>query len=195
MAERGGGDHSVSRQLWKIQSVYSAPGAFKPPPPSFGPQPSPRQARHQTGRCSDPAHLGPQHPAGASWGWEGPGRKRWAAGSRFPGETASSAPRGFKEAAAAAGSSELFCRHPLPAPQFPECGFYGLYDKILLFKHDPTSANLLQLVRSAADIQEGDLVEVVLSGEKRRSPWGRGLGHGARPLGGVAEGGHGGAHL
>ncbi|KAL6080792.1 hypothetical protein STEG23_031728 [Scotinomys teguina] len=48
--------------------------------------------------------------------------------------------------------------------KFPECGFYGLYDKILLFKHDPTSANLLQLVRSAADIQEGDLVEVVLSG-------------------------------
>lgn len=47
--------------------------------------------------------------------------------------------------------------------KFPECGFYGLYDKILLFKHDPTSANLLQLVRSAADIQEGDLVEVVLS--------------------------------
>ncbi|OBS76233.1 hypothetical protein A6R68_17307 [Neotoma lepida] len=49
---------------------------------------------------------------------------------------------------------------PLPALQFPECGFYGLYDKILLFKHDPTSANLLQLVRSAADIQEGDLVEI-----------------------------------
>uniref|UniRef100_A0A8C6EU99 Serine/threonine-protein kinase n=1 Tax=Marmota marmota marmota TaxID=9994 RepID=A0A8C6EU99_MARMA len=48
--------------------------------------------------------------------------------------------------------------------KFPECGFYGLYDKILLFKHDPTSANLLQLVRSAGDIQEGDLVEVVLSG-------------------------------
>lgn len=47
--------------------------------------------------------------------------------------------------------------------KFPECGFYGLYDKILLFKHDPTSANLLQLVRSAGDIQEGDLVEVVLS--------------------------------
>ncbi|KAM6223281.1 serine/threonine-protein kinase D2 [Rhynchocyon petersi] len=47
--------------------------------------------------------------------------------------------------------------------KFPECGFYGLYDKILLFKHDSTSANLLQLVRSASDIQEGDLVEVVLS--------------------------------
>lgn len=48
--------------------------------------------------------------------------------------------------------------------QFPECGFYGMYDKILLFRHDPTSENILQLVKSAADIQEGDLVEVVLSG-------------------------------
>ncbi|EHB00858.1 Serine/threonine-protein kinase D2 [Heterocephalus glaber] len=47
--------------------------------------------------------------------------------------------------------------------KFPECGFYGLYDKILLFKHDPTSANLLQLVRSAGDIQERSGVEVVLS--------------------------------
>uniref|UniRef100_A0A8C3FIT3 protein kinase C n=1 Tax=Chrysemys picta bellii TaxID=8478 RepID=A0A8C3FIT3_CHRPI len=47
--------------------------------------------------------------------------------------------------------------------KFPECGFYGLYDKILLFKHDLSSANILQLVRVAGDIQEGDLVEVVLS--------------------------------
>ncbi|XP_020642876.3 serine/threonine-protein kinase D2 [Pogona vitticeps] len=47
--------------------------------------------------------------------------------------------------------------------KFPECGFYGLYDKILLFKHDPSSANILQLVRAASNIQEGDLVEVVLS--------------------------------
>ncbi|XP_039181018.1 serine/threonine-protein kinase D2 [Crotalus tigris] len=47
--------------------------------------------------------------------------------------------------------------------KFPECGFYGLYDKILLFKHDSSTANILQLVRAASDIQEGDLVEVVLS--------------------------------
>ncbi|TFJ98645.1 zinc finger and BTB domain-containing protein 9 [Platysternon megacephalum] len=47
--------------------------------------------------------------------------------------------------------------------KFPEGGFYGLYDKILLFKHDLSSANILQLVRVAGDIQEGDLVEVVLS--------------------------------
>ncbi|NP_001369744.1 serine/threonine-protein kinase D1 isoform 3 [Mus musculus] len=47
--------------------------------------------------------------------------------------------------------------------KFPECGFYGLYDKILLFRHDPASDNILQLVKIASDIQEGDLIEVVLS--------------------------------
>uniref|UniRef100_A0A671RHW8 Serine/threonine-protein kinase n=1 Tax=Sinocyclocheilus anshuiensis TaxID=1608454 RepID=A0A671RHW8_9TELE len=47
--------------------------------------------------------------------------------------------------------------------KFPECGFYGMYDKILLFRHDPNSENILQLVRCAAEIMEGDLVEVVLS--------------------------------
>ncbi|XP_058018169.1 serine/threonine-protein kinase D1 isoform X1 [Ahaetulla prasina] len=47
--------------------------------------------------------------------------------------------------------------------KFPECGFYGMYDKILLFRHDSSTENILQLVKSAADIQEGDLVEVVLS--------------------------------
>lgn len=39
-----------------------------------------------------------------------------------------------------------------------------MYDKILLFRHDPTSENILQLVKTASDIQEGDLIEVVLSG-------------------------------
>lgn len=48
--------------------------------------------------------------------------------------------------------------------QFPECGFYGIYDKILLFKHDTCTNNILQLVKGTADIQEGDLIEVVLSG-------------------------------
>uniref|UniRef100_A0A6Q2ZH34 protein kinase C n=1 Tax=Esox lucius TaxID=8010 RepID=A0A6Q2ZH34_ESOLU len=47
--------------------------------------------------------------------------------------------------------------------KLPECGFYGMFDKILLFRHDPGSENILQLVRCAADITEGDLVEVVLS--------------------------------
>uniref|UniRef100_A0AAX7V0Q1 Serine/threonine-protein kinase n=1 Tax=Astatotilapia calliptera TaxID=8154 RepID=A0AAX7V0Q1_ASTCA len=47
--------------------------------------------------------------------------------------------------------------------KFPECGFYGIYDKILLFKHDTSTNNILQLVKAASEIQEGDLVEVVLS--------------------------------
>uniref|UniRef100_A0A672M041 Serine/threonine-protein kinase n=1 Tax=Sinocyclocheilus grahami TaxID=75366 RepID=A0A672M041_SINGR len=47
--------------------------------------------------------------------------------------------------------------------KFPECGFYGMYDKILLFRHDPNSENILQLVRCATEIMEGDLVEVILS--------------------------------
>ncbi|GAB5569899.1 serine/threonine-protein kinase D3 [Prionailurus iriomotensis] len=46
---------------------------------------------------------------------------------------------------------------------FPECGFFGMYDKILLFRHDMNSENILQLITSADEIHEGDLVEVVLS--------------------------------
>ncbi|CAB1340410.1 unnamed protein product, partial [Coregonus sp. 'balchen'] len=46
---------------------------------------------------------------------------------------------------------------------FPECGFFGMYDKILLFRHDLTSENILQRLTSVEDIHEGDLIEVVLS--------------------------------
>ncbi|XP_071752887.2 serine/threonine-protein kinase D3-like isoform X2 [Centroberyx gerrardi] len=47
--------------------------------------------------------------------------------------------------------------------KFPECGFFGMYDKILLFRHDLNSDNILQRLSSAEEIHEGDLVEVVLS--------------------------------
>uniref|UniRef100_UPI00358F2D82 serine/threonine-protein kinase D1-like isoform X1 n=2 Tax=Myxine glutinosa TaxID=7769 RepID=UPI00358F2D82 len=47
--------------------------------------------------------------------------------------------------------------------KFPECGFYGMYDKILLFRHDILSKNVLQLLSPSDTIQEGDLIEVVLS--------------------------------
>ncbi|XP_019732977.1 serine/threonine-protein kinase D1 [Hippocampus comes] len=47
--------------------------------------------------------------------------------------------------------------------KIPECGFYGMYDKILLFRHDSASDNVLQRLRSASQIQDGDLVEAVLS--------------------------------
>ncbi|XP_051867274.1 serine/threonine-protein kinase D3 isoform X1 [Pristis pectinata] len=47
--------------------------------------------------------------------------------------------------------------------KFPECGFFGMYDKILLFRHDLNSENILQRLISAEEIHEGDLIEVVLS--------------------------------
>ncbi|KAJ8389391.1 hypothetical protein AAFF_G00120990 [Aldrovandia affinis] len=47
--------------------------------------------------------------------------------------------------------------------KFPECGFFGMYDKILLFRHDLSSENILQRLTSAEDIHEGDLIEVVVS--------------------------------
>uniref|UniRef100_A0A4W3K7M8 Serine/threonine-protein kinase n=1 Tax=Callorhinchus milii TaxID=7868 RepID=A0A4W3K7M8_CALMI len=47
--------------------------------------------------------------------------------------------------------------------KFPECGFFGMYDKILLFRHDLNSENILQRLTSAEEIHEGDLIEVVLS--------------------------------
>lgn len=58
-----------------------------------------------------------------------------------------------------------------PPPQIPECVFYGMYEKILLFRHDQSSDNVLQLLRSASQIQEGDVVEAVLSGEKAAVKW------------------------
>lgn len=58
--------------------------------------------------------------------------------------------------------------------QIPECVFYGMYEKILLFRHDQTSENVLQLLRSASQIQEGDLVEAVLSGKTGDITAGRG---------------------
>ena len=50
------------------------------------------------------------------------------------------------------------------SPQFPECGFFGMYDKILLFRHNLNDENILQRLTSVEDIHEGDLIEVVLSG-------------------------------
>ncbi|XP_028296526.1 serine/threonine-protein kinase D3 [Gouania willdenowi] len=49
--------------------------------------------------------------------------------------------------------------------KFPESGFFGIYEKILLFRHDVSSENILQRLTSAEEIQEGDLVEVVLSAQ------------------------------
>ena len=49
--------------------------------------------------------------------------------------------------------------------QFPEHGFYGLKDKILLFVHDQSDSNVLKKIKTAGDVCEGTLVELVLSGK------------------------------
>lgn len=49
--------------------------------------------------------------------------------------------------------------------KYPEHGFYGIADKILLFRHESQSQNVLQLINNPTDVKEGCLVEVVLSAE------------------------------
>ncbi|MEE6514492.1 hypothetical protein FKM82_022673 [Ascaphus truei] len=47
--------------------------------------------------------------------------------------------------------------------KFPEYGFLGVSDKILLFRHNMSSENILQRLLPSSFILEGDLIEVVLS--------------------------------
>ena len=44
--------------------------------------------------------------------------------------------------------------------QFPEHGFYGLQDRILLFRHDQLDSNILKLVTTAQEVTDKTLVEV-----------------------------------
>uniref|UniRef100_A0A8C4WZF9 protein kinase C n=1 Tax=Eptatretus burgeri TaxID=7764 RepID=A0A8C4WZF9_EPTBU len=54
-------------------------------------------------------------------------------------------------------------RHQTNVSLFPECCFYGMYDKVMLFRHDAQTENVLRLLTSAESIHDGDLIEVVLS--------------------------------
>ncbi|XP_041468354.1 serine/threonine-protein kinase D3-like isoform X4 [Lytechinus variegatus] len=47
--------------------------------------------------------------------------------------------------------------------RFPEHDFYGVYDKLLLFKHNPGTSYSLTPVTSVNDVTEGALIEAVLS--------------------------------
>ncbi|XP_052766795.1 serine/threonine-protein kinase D1-like isoform X2 [Mya arenaria] len=49
--------------------------------------------------------------------------------------------------------------------KYPEHGFYGIADKIMLFRHESSAPNILQIVNNASDVIEGCLVEVVLSAQ------------------------------
>ncbi len=47
--------------------------------------------------------------------------------------------------------------------RFPEHDFYGVSDKILLFKHTPGDTYALQPITCTSDIPDGSLIEAVLS--------------------------------
>ncbi|XP_077869639.1 serine/threonine-protein kinase D3 [Saccoglossus kowalevskii] len=49
------------------------------------------------------------------------------------------------------------------AKKYPDAGLYNVVDKIMLFRHDVGSSNVLQMVTMPSDVTEGCLIEVVLS--------------------------------
>ncbi|KAL0189736.1 hypothetical protein M9458_016835, partial [Cirrhinus mrigala] len=46
----------------------------------------------------------------------------------------------------------------------PECSVVGLGEKLLLFRHEPNTEQILQKLTEKHDIRDGDLLEVVLAG-------------------------------
>ena len=49
--------------------------------------------------------------------------------------------------------------------KFPEHGISGLVDRLILFRHDYSSTNILQMVNSGSDLYDGCIVEVVISSQ------------------------------
>lgn len=47
----------------------------------------------------------------------------------------------------------------------PDHGLSQLFDRLLLFKHDYNSTNILQLITNAAEVIDETIVEIVLTGE------------------------------
>lgn len=48
----------------------------------------------------------------------------------------------------------------------PEHGLNHLFERLILFKHDYNSTNVLQLVTNATEVVDETLVEIVLTGKK-----------------------------
>jgi len=48
----------------------------------------------------------------------------------------------------------------------PEHGLNHLFERLILFKHDYNSTNVLQLVTNATEVIDETLVEIVLTGKK-----------------------------
>lgn len=47
----------------------------------------------------------------------------------------------------------------------PEHGLNHLFERLLLFKHDYSSTNILQLITNATEVVDETLVEIVLTGK------------------------------
>lgn len=53
--------------------------------------------------------------------------------------------------------------------QIPEHGLARLNERLLLFRHDYSSPNILQMINSASEITDETLVEIVLTGKLANS--------------------------
>lgn len=49
--------------------------------------------------------------------------------------------------------------------QAPDCSVVGSGEKILLFRHQPASEQLLQRLTDRDELQDGDLIEIVVAGQ------------------------------
>lgn len=50
--------------------------------------------------------------------------------------------------------------------QAPDCSVVGVGEKILLFRHQPASELLLQRLMDHEELQDGDLIEVIIAGQR-----------------------------
>lgn len=57
-------------------------------------------------------------------------------------------------------------------PQFPEHSLSKLNERLILFRHDYDSPNILQIINAASEVTQDTLVEIVMSG---KSPWSHAL--------------------
>lgn len=49
--------------------------------------------------------------------------------------------------------------------QAPDCSVVGVGEKILLFRHQPASEELLRRLTDQDELQHGDLIEVIIAGQ------------------------------
>lgn len=52
--------------------------------------------------------------------------------------------------------------------KFPEHGLNHLFERLLLYKHDYNSTNVLQLITNATEVVDETLVEIVLTGKHKQ---------------------------